>query len=64
MAQSQAIPTEALADSGKPSFESVIALQSSSGFWSSASREVLARCLDSDQVDDPDVRSALEQLSI
>ena len=49
---------------GKPSFASVIKLQSSSGFWSSASRHVLAQCLENDQSEDADVMQALEQLGI
>ena len=45
--------------SGKPSFDSVIALQSSDGNWSASAREVLARCIDGGAVEDPAVRQAL-----
>ena len=41
---------------GKPSFSSVIALQSTGGYWGVNARDLFARCIDGGQVDDPDVR--------
>ena len=44
------------ASTGKPSFSSVIALQSTDGSWGVNARDLFARCIDGGQVDDPDVR--------
>ena len=47
-------------DVAKPSFESVIKLQSSSGFWASSSRAILASCIEGGQIEDTNVHKALE----
>ena len=50
--------------STKPSFESLIALQSSSGFWKTNASNLFARCILDGKFDDPDVRQAVQELSL
>ena len=44
----------------RPSFDSVIRGQASSGFWEDTSRNILASCIEGDQIEDQAVRQALE----
>lgn len=38
--------------------------QASSGFWEASSRDILAQCIEGEQIEDQTVREALEQLGL
>ena len=54
-----AIQEPVVVEEGVPSFQTVIKGQSSEGFWDSSSREVLAKRIDGDTIEDVAVRQAL-----
>ena len=50
--------------STKPSFDSLISLQSSSGFWKADASTLFARCILDGQIEDPSVRQAVQELNL
>lgn len=56
----ESVQQKLVAASPRPSFDSVIKGQASSGFWEASSRSILTQCIEGEQIEDQTVKEALE----